>query len=55
MPITAGIKCAYCNAMLENDFVMEIHLKGHKKIIQYVRDRENARDNIRRNKESNQY
>lgn len=29
MPITAGIKCAYCNNMLQSDYQMEIHLKTH--------------------------
>ena len=30
MPLTRGIKCAWCDVILENDFILEIHERIHQ-------------------------
>jgi hypothetical protein len=33
MPVTSGIKCAYCEKSMQSDYQMNIHLKEHKQEI----------------------
>ena len=50
MPITNGIHCAYCNAILPSDSMMDIHLKQHEEHIDSVRSREESREELKQYK-----
>jgi len=56
MPITRGIKCAYCGDMSsQSDYQMEIHLKQHTDEIDEARELNGKRDNKRRYKTISEY